>query len=118
VRRELPQKEAISWCVLHLLLSSRSQKSEIHRWQGHPVLRVQGRVIPSAKTLFANEAPGQGPSRRFQLMGLQVSLAWGPILQSLPPSSCGVSPLPVSPLLSLVRTLPLHLGPPSSSMAS
>jgi hypothetical protein len=49
---------------------------------------------------------------------LSVSWLVAPSLQSLPPSSRGFSSVSVSPLLSLVRTLPLHLGPPSSRMTS
>ena len=64
--------------------------------------------------MLPTEAPGQGPSCLFQVLGAPG----GPglvaaSLPSLPPSSHGFSSVSGSPLLSLRGTLSLEGGPPS-----
>ena len=67
------------------------------------------------------EAPGEGPSRLFQLLGAPGVHPWAG--GRLPPVSASVSTwlllcFCVSPLLCLIRTLCLALGPPPSMRTS
>ena len=74
---------------------------------------------PPISPVLPPEAPGEGPSCLFQLLGAPG----GPglvaaSLPALPPSSRGFSSVSGSPLLSLRRTLSLDGGPPSSRRTS
>ena len=67
------------------------------------------------------EAPGEGPSRLFQLLGAPGTHPWAG--GRLPPISASVSTwlllcVHVCPLLGLIRTLSLGLGPPPSRRTS
>ena len=77
------------------------------------------RCRPPTSPVLPPEAPGEGPSCLFQLLGAPG----GPglvatSLPSLSPSSRGFSSVSGSPLLSLGRTLSLEGGPPSSRRTS
>ena len=76
--------------------------------------------VKGSQGLVPADAPGEGPSRLFQLPGTPGFRPWA--AGRLPPVSASVSTglllcVPVSPLLCLIRTLSLGLGPSPSRRA-
>ena len=86
-----------------------------------PVLEARRLRSGCPRAELPAEVPGEGPSCLFQLMGALGIHPWAS--GHLPPVSASVSTwlllcVRVSPLLCLIRTLSLGLGPPPSRKAS
>ena len=90
----------------------------------HPCsLRLGDRMsgVKGSQGLVPAEAPGEGPSRLFQLPGAPGVHPWAASCLRPIPASVSTGLLlcvPVSPLLCLIRTLSLGLGPPPSRRTS
>ena len=87
---------------------------EIHR---RPALETRCLRSRGPRAEVHPEAPGEGPSRLFRLLGAPGIHPWAG--GRLPPVSASVSTwlllrVHVSPLVCLIRTLTLGLGPPPS----